>query len=221
MSSQLDWRRVHDFWFPVDLSRSGIAAHWEMMAWWLHGGVQAELPPFAPLVHAARSGQLDHWRATPPGRLSLIIVLDQFPRSLFAGTPQAYSSDQDALGMAEEGFGNGHYDDLTSPYEKFFYLLPLVHAEGPDHGVRMKRVVAIAERALDEAPAALKPVWLFSLNQARTRFDIISRFGRFPHRNPVLGRPSTPQELTYLAKDDFVHTRSLPTSASSAISAIG
>ena len=87
--------------------------------------------------------------------------------------------------------------------------------------VKDGRVVAIAERAVDEAPKALKPVWRFSLDQARARFDIISRFGRFPHRNPVLGRASTPQELTYLAKDDFIHTRSLPTSASSAISAIG
>ncbi|WP_262027489.1 DUF924 family protein [Microvirga sp. Mcv34] len=221
MSSQLDWRRVYDFWFPADLADSGIAAHWQMVAWWLHGGAQAELRPFAPLVHAARSGRLDHWCATSPGRLSLIIVLDRFPRGLFAGTPEAYSSDPDALRMAEEGFGNGHYDALTSPYEKFFYLLPLVHAEGPDHVGRMRRVVAIAERAVDEAPKDLKPVWRFSLDQARARFDIISRFGRFPHRNPVLGRASTPQELTYLAKDDFIHTRSLPISASSAISAIG
>ncbi|EIM25549.1 DUF924 family protein [Microvirga lotononidis] len=221
MSSQLDWRRVYDFWFPMDLSRSGIAAHWQMMTWWFHGEAQAELRPFAPLVHAARAGGLDHWRATPQGRLSLIIVLDRFPRGLFAGTPQAYSSDPDALRIAEEGFGNGHYGALASPYEEFFYLLPLVHAEGPDHVDRMGRVVAIAERALAEAPEDLKPVWQFTLGQARTRFDIISRFGRFPHRNPVLGRASTPQELTYMAKDDFIHTRSLPVSASSAISAIG
>jgi len=221
MSSQQDWSRVYDFWFPVDLSCSGIAAHWQMMAWWMRGGANAELHQFAGLVDEARTGRLDHWRATPQGRLSLLIVLDQFPRGLFAGTPEAYSSDPVTLGIAEEGFGNGHYDALTSAYEIFFYFLPLAHAEGPDHLERMKRVVAISEQVIEDAPDAIKPVWQFSLKQARDNLAIISRFGRFPHRNPVLGRASTPQELSYLAKGDFVHTRSLPASASSAISAIG
>ncbi|WP_114947154.1 DUF924 family protein [Microvirga calopogonii] len=221
MSSQRDWRRVYDFWFPVDLSCSGVATHWQMMAWWMRGGANAELQQFEPLVHEARTGRLDHWLATPLGRLSLIIVLDQFPRGLFAGTPEAYSSDPVTLRIAEEGFGNGHYDALTSPYERFFYFLPLAHAEGPDHLERMKRIVAISEQAIEEAPDDIKPVWQFSLRQARDNLAIISRFGRFPHRNPVLGRASTPQELSYLAKGDFVHTRSLPASASSAISAVG
>jgi uncharacterized protein (DUF924 family) len=221
MSSQRDWRRVYDFWFPVDLSEAPIATHWQMLTWWMRGGANAELHQFAPLVHAAKAGELDHWRDTPLGRLSLIIVLDQFPRGLFAGTPDAYSSDPDTVRIAEEGFGNGHYDALTSPYEKFFYFLPLAHAEGPDHLERMKRIVAVSEQVLEEAPEHLKPVWHFSLSQARANLDIIARFGRFPHRNPVLGRPSTPEELTYLAKGDFVHTRSLPASASSAISAVG
>ena len=83
----------------------------------------------------------------------------------------------------------------------------------------MRRIVAISERAIDEAPEHLKPIWQFSLSQAQANFDVISRFGRFPHRNPVLGRTSTPEELAYLAKGDFVHQR-LPTSPS-AISAIG
>lgn len=221
MSSPMDWRRIYDFWFPVDLSCSGIAAHWQMMAWWMRGGANAELHRFAPLVHAAKAGKLDDWLDTPRGRLSLIIVLDQFPRGLFAGTPEAYSSDPDTLRIAEEGLRNGHYDALTSPYEKFFHFLPLAHAEGPDHLERMQRIVAISERAVDEAPAHLKPVWQFSLSQAQANLEIISRFGRFPHRNPVLGRASTPEELAYLAKGDFVHTRSLPVSASSAISAVG
>jgi len=148
-------------------------------------------------------------------------VLDQFPRGLFAGTPKAYSSDQAALRAAEEGFDNGHYDALTSLYEKFFYLLPLAHAEGPDNLERMRRIVEISQQAVEDASDHLKPVWRFSLSQAEANFDVIARFGRFPHRNPILGRPSTSEELTYLAKGDFVHTRSLPASASSAISAVG
>ncbi|WP_262296331.1 DUF924 family protein [Microvirga sesbaniae] len=221
MASHTDWREVYDFWFPIDLAEADIAAHWQMLAWWMRGGANAELYRFAPLVRAAKAGELDPWRSTPLGRLCLIIVLDQFPRGLFAGTPDAYASDPDTVRLAEEGFGNGHYEALTSPYEKFFYFLPLAHAEGPDHLDRMRRIVAISEQALDEAPDHLKPVWQFSLSQARANFDIIARFGRFPHRNPVLGRASTRDELTYLAKGDFVHTRSLPASASSAISAVG
>jgi uncharacterized protein (DUF924 family) len=219
MSSHSEWQRVYDFWFPIDLTGADVAAHWQMLAWWMRGGANAELLQFAPLVRAAKAGQLDHWKNTPRGRLCLIIVLDQFPRGLFAGTPDAYSSDRDTLRIVEEGFRNGHYDALTNPYERFFYFLPLAHAEGPDHLERMRRIVAISERAIDEAPEHLKPIWQFSLSQAQANFDVISRFGRFPHRNPVLGRTSTPEELAYLAKGDFVHTR-LPTSPS-AISAIG
>ena len=219
MSSRSDWQRIYDFWFPVDLTGADVAAHWQMLAWWMRGGANAELFQFMPTVRAAKAGQLEHWKETPRGRLSLIIVLDQFPRGLFAGTPEAYSSDLVTLRIVEEGFGNGHYDALTNPYERFFYFLPLAHAEGPDHLERMRRIVAISERAIDEAPEHLKPIWQFSLSQAQANFDVISRFGRFPHRNPVLGRTSTPEELVYLAKGDFVHQR-LPTSPS-AISAIG
>jgi uncharacterized protein (DUF924 family) len=217
----MDWQQVYRFWFPVDLSKAGAAAHWQMLAWWMRGGANAELARFAPVVRAARDGRLDHWSETPLGRLSLIIVLDQFPRGLFAGRAEAYSSDGDALRLAEEGFRNGHYDALTSAYERFFHLLPLAHAEGPDHLERMRRIVAISEQAIDEAPEHLKPVWQFSLSQARANFEVIARFGRYPHRNPVLGRTSTPEELSYLAKGALVHAQSLPISASSAISAVG
>ena len=200
MSSRADWRRVYDFWFPIDLSQAEIGEHWRMLLWWMRGGANAEL------------GR---------GRLSLILVLDQFPRGLFAGSPEAYACDQQTLKIAKEGFRNGHYEALTSLYEKFFYFLPLAHAEGPDHLERLKRIVAVSEQAIDEAPEHLKPVWQFSLSQAQANLEVICRFGRFPHRNEVLGRASTADELVYLAKGDFVHMRSLPASASTAIIAIG
>jgi uncharacterized protein (DUF924 family) len=168
------------------------------------------MPRFLPVVEAAKSGRLDHWLATPRGRLSLILALDQFPRGVFAGTPEAYASDPDALHIAEEGLRNGHYDAIARPWEKLFFLLPLAHAEGPDHLERMRRVVAISERSLDEVPASLQPIYQFSLSQARGHLEVISRFGRFPHRNLILGRASTPDEAAYLAKGDFVHTRQPP-----------
>ena len=109
---------------------------------------------------------MQRWLATPRGRLSLLIVLDQFPRGLLAGTADAYASDPEALRIAEEGMKNGHDDVLTSPWEKFFFFLPLAHAEGPDHIERMKRAVAEAEAAARQAPAHLQPVFQFSQSGA-------------------------------------------------------
>lgn len=212
MNEAQDWRTVYGFWFPPGLDNADPEAHREMFVWWFGGGANAELPPFAPLVEAAKAGHLDHWPATHLGRLSLIVVLDQFPRGLFAGTPEAYASDPAALRIAEEGLRNGHYDALTRPWEKMFFALPLAHAEGPDHRERLERVVALAERVALEAPSRLKPLYRFSADQARGHLEVISRFGRFPHRNLMLGRVSTPEEEAYLAKGDFVHTRPPPRS---------
>src|SRR5829696_10550059 len=85
-----------------------------------------------------------------------------------------------------------------------------MHAEGPDHIERMKRAVAEAEAAARQAPAHLQPVFQFSLSQARANLEVISRFGRFPHRNVALSRASTAEELAYIEKGDFVNTRQPP-----------
>jgi uncharacterized protein (DUF924 family) len=213
MSSLMEWRPIYDFWFHKDLSNAEVKEHWRMLAWWMGGGANADLPRFISVLDAARSGQLDHWRSTPLGRLSLIIVLDQFARGLHAGKPEAYASDLDTLRIVEEGFQNRHYEGLTNRYEQFFYSLPLAHAEGPDHMDRMRRVVDASEKAVADAPEHLRPLWVFSLSQARANYDVIERFGRFPHRNAILGRESTAEELIYLEKGDFVYNRTLPISA--------
>jgi uncharacterized protein (DUF924 family) len=202
-----DWRAVYDLWFPPGLDDADAATHGRMFVRWFGGGANEGLPPFAPLVQAARTGGLDAWLAVPRGRLSLILALDQFPRGLFAGTPDAYACDQDALRIAEEGLRNGHYDALSAPWERMFFCLPLAHAEGPDHRERLGRVVALADASARDCPERLRPLYQHSANQARGHLEVISRFGRFPHRNPVLGRVSTPEEEAYLAKGDFVHLR--------------
>ena len=206
----LDWRTVHDFWFPPGLDDADLETHRRMFVWWFGGGANTALPPFAPVLEAARAGRLDHWLGTPGGRLSLIVVLDQFPRGLSAGTPDAYASDAEALRIAEEGLRNGQYDALARPWEKTFFVLPLGHAEGPDHQARLERVVEMAETIALGAPERLQPLYRHSVSQARGHLEVISRFGRFPHRNPILGRVSTPEEAAYLAKGDFVHLRPPP-----------
>ncbi len=195
MEPQADWRTVYDFWFPPGLDDADPETHRRMFLWWFGGGSSPELPQFAPLVQAARTGRLDHWLFEPLGRLSLIVVLDQFPRGLFAGTPEAYVSDPDALRIAEEGLRNGHYDALAWPWEKTFFLMPLGHAEGPGHRERLERVVGLTERIAFEAPECLQPLYRHSVSQACGHLKIISRFGRFPHRNAILGRAPRPEEL--------------------------
>jgi uncharacterized protein (DUF924 family) len=213
MAPQTGWRSVFDFWFHADLSDADVAAHWRMLEWWMRGGANAELNRFSSVLVAARAGELDHWRHEPRGRLSLILALDQFPRGLYAGSPEAFSSDLDALKFAEEGFANGHYQALSSAWERFFFFLPLAHAEGPDHLARMERILVASEQVLAEAPDHLKPIWQFSLSQAQANREVIARFGRFPHRNAILGRSSTSEEAAYIKKGDFVHQRSLPVNA--------
>ncbi|MBD0270878.1 MAG: DUF924 domain-containing protein [Acetobacteraceae bacterium] len=205
-----DWRAVYDFWFPPGLDAADPHTLRRQVEWWFGGGSNDALPPFAPVLEVAKAGRLDGWTATPRGRLSLILVLDQFPRGLFAGTPEAYASDPAALRIAEEGLRNGHHAALAEPWEKMFAAMPLVHAEGPGHRERLERVVALAERIAREVPEPLRPIYEFSANQARGHLDVVTRFGRFPHRNPVLGRASTPEEEAYLAKGDFVHMRRMP-----------
>ncbi len=210
MDEAQEWREVYDFWFPPGLDDADADTHRRMFEWWFGGGSNAEVPRFAPVLEAAKAGRLDHWRATPLGRLSMILVLDQFPRGLFAGTPEAYACDSKALRIAEEGLRNGNHAALTKPWERVFSVMPLAHAEGPDHRERLERVVAMAEALAREVPERLRPLYEFSAAQARGHLDTISRFGRFPHRNPVLGRASTPEEAAYLEKGDFVHMRRPP-----------
>ncbi len=210
MNDMPNWRSVYDFWFPPGLESTNPEAHWRMLQWWMGGGANAELARFAPVVAAARAGSLENWLAEPRGRLSLIVVLDQFTRGLLAGTPEAYASDEKALRITEEGLRNGDYESLSHPWEKFFFLMPIAHAEGADHRERMERIVILSEAAASDVPEHLRPMFEFSLSQARGHRDVIARFGRFPHRNVVLGRSSTPEEVEYLQKGDYVFNRPLP-----------
>lgn len=212
----LSWRDVYDFWFPSELEKGKLEFYKSMAAWWMRGGATLELAPFAGHVAAAASGDLDHWAETAAGRLALIIVLDQFPRGLFSGTRQAYACDHQALRLCEDGLANGHYEELLYPWERFFFTLPMLHAEGPDHLDRLHRLIHLTETRMSDAIQtfpALRPVFEFSMSQTLANLDVISRFGRFPHRNHILDRPSTPEEIDYIERGDFVHLRSLPEQA--------
>ena len=150
---------------------------------------------FRALVEAARAGGLAAWSATPRGALALIILIDQFSRNLYRGTPAAFSHDGVALDLARAGFDAGHFD-ACDPVERMFAALPFRHAEDID---AQKRAVALAVADALTGPPHLEAFLIYSVDWARKHLDVIVRFGRFPHRNAALGRPSTPAEVEYLA----------------------
>lgn len=203
------WNDVLDFWFPEGRS-SGIAAgtHSDHWAWRLHGGADDTIMArFADLTSSAASGDLDDWAGEAEGRLALIIVLDQFSRSLWRGTPRAFAQDPAALSLAMEGFSNGHYASLGKPWFRIVYSQPLGHCEGPDHLERIDLLVRLREEIAAEAPASLQPIYQSLVKQVGDVRKVIAAFGRHPHRNQVLGRESTQAEEAYITKGDFPHDR--------------
>jgi uncharacterized protein (DUF924 family) len=205
----LDQQEILSYWFPPGIHEADAGTYREQWLHWFAGGPEVEqeiTERFGGVLEQARRGELDSWAETPRGRLALIIVLDQFSRSIYKGTPMAYAQDPTALRLAREGIEDGMDRDMEVA-ERLFLMMPLGHAEGPDHLERMDLAVRCAEEQLDLAPAHLKPMYEFSLGQAKGHRDVIARFGRHPHRNEVLGRASTPEESQYLKNEVPVHTR--------------
>ena len=197
---------VLGFWFPaLRADHAGLVRHFE---WWFRGGADAAIiERFPLLLERASHGDIDDWTQTPRSRLALIVVLDQFSRSIHRDTARAYAQDPKAVGLTLEGIEVGHYAALDSPWEKTFFFLPLGHSEELAH---LERAVVLAEKLADDAPPAFRRMLEHSASQARGHRDVIVRFGRHPHRNAVLGRRSTPEELDYLATGELVHRRPPP-----------
>ena len=196
---------VLGFWFPKQLSDEH-AALVDQFKWWFGGGADAAVKErFTSVLEHAVRGELDHWSGEPRSCLALIIVLDQFSRSIYRNTAQAYAQDAKALALALRGIELGYLAALETPWEQTFFCLPLGHSEELTH---LEKVVTLAEELVQWAPAKQRRILEHSALQARGHRDVIARFGRHPHRNAVLGRQSTINELEYLARGEFVHTRS-------------
>jgi uncharacterized protein (DUF924 family) len=150
---------------------------------------------FSDTVAAALDGQLDSWQADADGALALVLVLDQFTRNIFRGTPQAFSGDVRARAVANASISRG--DDRAQSLERRMFLyMPLQHSEELADQKRSLTLFTAwaAEHEGDARTEADK-----DLVYAQRHHDIIERFGRFPHRNKILGRTSTPEELEFLA----------------------
>lgn len=184
------------FWFDLD-ANDEQAIERAMRRWFFSTEADDKLlaSRFGELAEAAADGELDAFAATPRGRLALIILLDQLPRSLYRGTPRAFATDGKALDLALEGLAAGFPETLT-PLERMFFLMPLQHAES--RAVQRLSVDTFEALAASDLPEALAATFARTAEFARLHRDIIERFGRFPHRNRTLGRSSTAAEREFL-----------------------
>jgi uncharacterized protein (DUF924 family) len=207
MSEAFTPQAVLDFWFPPGLD-ADEATHLKQLTWWFRGGADRDIVErFSPAVDAAARGDFDAWARNARGRLALILVLDQFSRSVYRDTPNAWAQDPKALGLTLEGLERGMDRELGSVWERTFFYLPLGHSEKLE---LQERSVRLTQELVGLAPPHLRKLYEFAVGQASGHRDVIARFGRHPHRNAILGRESTPEELEYLAKGAFVHKRPMP-----------
>jgi len=183
-----DAEAVLDFWFGAPTS-SGYGSNrpeWFRKDPAFDASIRDR---FGPLIERALRGELEGWAGTPRGALAQVIVLDQFTRNVFRDTPRAFAGDARALQAARAMVGS-RQDEALQPFERTFAYLPLEHAEGIE---MQQESVRLYTRL-----AALDPGQASGLDYAERHRVIIERFGRFPHRNAILGRQSTPEEIEFL-----------------------
>lgn len=186
---------VPGFWFGPPGSATEIAGR-QRKLWFGKSAAndRAVADRFANTLVAATTGQLDYWSGTPRGRLALLIVLDQFPHHIHRNRPQAFATDPQALALSLDALKAGE-DRQLAPIERVFLYLPLEHAESD---TMQDRAVSLYEELAHEAAPEERALFDDFLKYARQHRDVVARFGRFPHRNAILGRPSSDDELAFL-----------------------
>ena len=190
-----DQDRVLSFWLePKPTTEEALGARQKI---WFMGGKEIDRQideQFRGLVEAAARGELDGWAATARGRLALVILLDQFPRNIYRGTPQSFAADSKAVALSASGYDEKLFDGLDA-LDHMFLTLPFSHAEDLE---LQKRAVRNAVHYALGAPVEWRSMTRAGVDFARKHLDVIARFGRFPHRNAVLGRESSAEEREYL-----------------------
>ena len=187
--------QVVDFWLgsaPDDLESVTRASK----RWYItDDGFDAEIRDrFGAAIDQAQRGVFADWAETPEGALGLVILLDQFPRNAYRGTADAFIGDPVALAVAGSAVECGFDTELVCPGRAFLYH-PFEHSENPGD---QERSVVLFETLAVEAPLAWREFAADFVPYAHAHRDVIARFGRFPHRNAILGRMNTAEELAYL-----------------------
>ena len=183
---------IHEYWFGR-LDEAGMCAA-DRNALWFNANAQDDAhcrERFHTLVDLAVAGDLDDWAAQDDSLVALLVLLDQFTRNIYRGTARAFSGDTRALTLAQETIASGRYQRLPAIHQVFLYM-PLEHCEDPE--VQEECVTLFEELAVVTGNAQIASFTRYAVAHR----DVIARFGRFPHRNAILGRESSPQELAYL-----------------------
>jgi uncharacterized protein (DUF924 family) len=181
------WQEVLEFWFGAP----GSPEFGRPRAAWFVKSAEFDAlirDRFLATHEAAAAGALDAWSTRPLGALALAVALDQFPRNIFRGTPRAFAADARALAVARGAVARG-FDEVLLPVQRWFVYLPYEHAE--ELAAQRESLRLFERLAVDAAGAG-------TLTYAMRHYAVIERFGRFPHRNAILGRASTPEELAFL-----------------------
>jgi len=186
---------IHGFWFGSNKDDAAVAAECASLWWSKSPDTDAEIKErFERWVRDAAGGALEDWASTPTGRLSLILLTDQFPRNIYRDTPGAFELDSLSRAWCVGGLSNGA-DRLLRPIERVFFYLPLEHSESLRD---QDRCVELFRELAREVAPGWRATFDGFLDFAVQHRAIIERFGRFPHRNSVLGRASAPEELAFL-----------------------
>ena len=178
---------ILDFWFAT----RGSAEHGKTRELWFRMDAavdQSMRARFGGAVETALAGGFGEW-TTPRGALARVLLLDQFTRNIYRETPRAFAGDISALGISRAAVANRD-DEALIPVERWFLYMPFVHAEDP---AAQETSLQLFARLRDETGLSEPDVW------AERHAVVIRRFGRYPHRNAILGRESTPEETEYLA----------------------
>ncbi|MGZ0186676.1 MAG: DUF924 family protein [Alphaproteobacteria bacterium] len=172
---------IRAFWFADDLETAREE--------WFRGGdaFDAACLPFQSAWEAAHAGKLDDWLDQPSSLVAFVILTDQFPRNLFRADDRAYATDAIALAAAQKAIAAG-WDSQMATMERVFLYLPFEHAE--DVGLQRESVRLYTELGVEQY-----------VPFAQAHLDIVERFGRFPHRNALLGRETTPDEAAFLREN--------------------
>jgi uncharacterized protein (DUF924 family) len=190
-------KTINDFWFGSLEDDKAIADQRARLWWSKDPVVDADIRSrFENCIAKATQGRLDDWTTSPAGCLALILLTDQCPRNVYRDTAAAFASDPKARSLCKDGLAKG-LDHALRPIERVFFYLPLEHSESI---VDQDHAVALFEQLAATAKPEHRPVFDDYFDYALRHREVIRRFGRFPHRNRILGRESSREELTFLAQ---------------------
>ncbi|MDQ7968832.1 MAG: DUF924 family protein [Oxalicibacterium faecigallinarum] len=183
------------FWFGTSHDDATTAKAQASLWWSKNEHTDQEIHRrFESSTEAMGRGELDHWAESPRGLLAMVLLVDQFPRNMYRNLPEAFAFDTLALRWTLHALERG-MDNHLRPIERVFLYLPLEHSESR---ADQQRSVFLFEQLLKDVPAEHKEVFSGFLDYAIRHRDVIDRFGRFPHRNRILARESTAEEVAFL-----------------------